>query len=142
MKEETELNEKDFEEEINVKISNEAFKARELHCDNCNKKMNQVFLDVDIPNTQLTIHIKAFRCEKCKKEYLSGEQAEKLDRALAISKTIEKKGVIYERAGNFDGSNVFVRFPAQLIKDENVKAEIIPISATEYFVHFKKNRTE
>lgn len=133
-----ELTKEDFEEEIKVKVSEEAFKAKELHCDNCNKKMAKVFLDVALPNTSLIIHLEVFRCEKCGKEYLSGEQAEKLDRALAITKVIAKKGMVYERAGNFDGSNVFVRFPAQMIKGRKIKAEIMPLSPTEFFVHFKK----
>jgi len=133
-----EVSAEDFEEEVKFEIDEEAFKTKELHCDNCNKKMAKVSLDVDIPDTSLTIHLEVFRCEKCGKEYLSGEQAEKLDRALAVSKAIERKGIVYERAGNFDGSNVFVRFPAQMIKDKDVKAEIIPISSTEYFVYFKK----
>ena len=137
---EEELSEKDFEEEIKVQISKGAFKSNELHCDNCNKKMDKIFIDTEIPNTSLTIHLEAFRCEKCKKEYLNGDQADKLDRALAISKAIDKKGIIYERAGNFDGSNVFVRFPAQMIKGNNIKAEILPISTTEFFVHFKKKK--
>lgn len=138
MKEEIELAPEDFEEEIEVKIDNSAFKSEDLHCSNCNKKMSKVDLNIKIPDTSLTLHITSFRCKECDKEYLNGDQAEKLDRALAIAKVIEGKGTIYERAGNFDGSNVFVRFPAQMIKGDNVKAEIIPLSPTEFFVHFKK----
>jgi len=135
---EEELKPEDFEEEVDVKISKEAFRAKELHCDNCDRKMIKVSLDVEIPETFLIAHLEAFRCEKCGKEYLSGEQAEKLDRALAVTKVIAKKGIVYERAGNFDGSNVFVRFPAQLIKGEKIKADIMPLSPTEFFVCFKK----
>ena len=135
---EEELIEEDLEEEADFEIDKDAFKAKALHCDNCNKNMDKVSLDVDIPDTSLTIHLEVFRCKKCRREYLNGEQAEKLDRALSISKAMTKKGVVYERAGNFDGSNVFVRFPAQMIKDKEVRADIIPISPTEYFVHFKK----
>lgn len=135
---EEELSEEDLDEEIDVEIDREAFKAKELHCDNCNRKMKKDSLDIEIPEISLTIHLEAFRCEKCGKEYLSGEQAKKLDRALAIANVIARRGIVYERAGNFDGSNVFVRFPAQMIKGNKIKAEIIPISATEFFVNFKK----
>ena len=138
MEEETDLTPEDFEEEIKVEIDNSAFKSEDLHCSNCNKKMSKVDLNIDIPNTSLTLNLIAFRCRECSKEYLNGDQAEKLDRALAIAKAIERKGIIYERAGNFDGSNVFVRFPAQMIKGNNTKAEIIPLSPTEFFVYFKK----
>ena len=138
MTEEIELKPEDFEEEVNFELDEEAFKVKELHCDNCNKKMEKVSLDVDIPDTSLSIHLEAFRCSKCGKEYLSSEQAEKLDRALTVTKVIARKGVVYERAGNFDGSNVFVRFPAQMIKGGNIKAEIMPISPMEYLVHFRK----
>ena len=137
---EEELSEKDFEEEIKVQISKDAFKSKEFYCENCDKKMDKIFVNAEIPNTLLTIHLEVFRCEKCKKEYLNGDQANKLDRALAISKAIDKKGIVYERSGNFDGSNIFVRFPAQLIKGKNIKAEIFPVSSTEFFVHFKKQK--
>ncbi len=125
-----------------IEISKDAFKSKDLHCNNCNKKMTKVSLDVDIPETSLTIHLEAFRCEKCGKEYLSGEQAKKLDRTLAIANVISKKGIVYERSGNFDGSNIFVRFPAQMIKGDDIKAEIIPLSPTEFFVNFKKKETK
>jgi len=132
-----ELTPEDFEQEVKFEISKDAFEAKELYCDNCNKKMDEVFIDVEIPGTSLRVRLEAFRCKKCGKEYLNGEQAKKLDRALAVSKAIEKKGIVYERAGNFDGSNVFVRFPAQVIKGNNVRAEIMPISSTEFIVNFK-----
>lgn len=135
---EEKLTVEDFEEEIGVKIDKQAFRAKKLYCDSCNRKMDEFLLDVEIPDTQLTIHAKVFRCGKCGREYLNGEQAKKIDRALAISKAITKQGFIYERAGNFDGSNIFVRFPAHMIKGGNVTAEIIPLSPTEFFIHFKK----
>src|SRR3989344_2954593 len=138
MTEENELMPEDLEEEVNLELDEEAFNSKELHCSNCNEKMGKVSLDVDIPDTSLSIHLEVFRCGECGKEYLSGEQAEKLDRALAVTKAITRKGIMYERAGNFDGSHVFVRFPAQMIKGKNIKAEIMPISSMEYLVNFKK----
>lgn len=135
---EDELKTEDFEEEVNFEIDKKAFEAKELYCENCDNKMNKVSVEIDIPETYLTAHLDAFRCNKCKKEFLNGEQASKLDRALAVSKAINKKGFVYERSGNFDGSNLFVRFPAHMIKGENIKAEIMPISPTEFFVNFKK----
>ncbi len=133
-----ELSPEDFEQEIKVKIDKEAFGAQRLHCDRCNKKMDKVSLNIDIPDTSLSIHLDVFKCKKCGREYLSGEQSKNLDRALSISKIIAKKGFVYERAGNFDGSNVFVRFPAQMIKERGIKAEIMPLSSNEFFVEFKK----
>jgi len=136
----SELTKEDFEEEVEFEIDKDSFEAKELNCDNCNKKMDNVSIGIDIPDTSLTVHLDAFRCNKCGKEHLNGEQASKLDRALAISKAINKKGFVYERSGNFDGSNIFVRFPAHMIKGENMKAEIMPISPTEFFVNFKKQK--
>ena len=135
---EEELSFEDLKEEIEAKIDKKAFKSKELHCNNCNKKMKITNLEVEIPNTSLLMKLEVFQCEKCEKQYLNGEQAQKLDRALSISNVIDRKGIVYERAGNFDGSNVFVRFPAQMIKDKEVNAEIMPISSNEFFVYFKK----
>jgi len=132
------LNPEDFEREVKVKIRKDAFRAKLLHC-SCGAKMKKTFIDLDIPNTDLTIHLEAFRCNKCKKEYLNGEQAKKLDRAVAIGNALSENGLSYERAGNFDGYNIFVRFPAQVLTVQGkVKAEIRPISTTDFFVHFKK----
>ncbi len=126
------------EEEVDVKIDKNSFDDKIIHCDKCEEIMEKKDLEIEIPNSSLLMKIEVFECKKCKKQYLNGEQADKLDRALSIGKVIERKGMKYERAGNFDGNNVFVRFPAQMIKEKNVNAEIHPISQNEFFVFFKK----
>lgn len=134
------LKQEDLEEEVKIKVSKNAFKT-ELHCDECNIKMKKVVLDMDIPDSSITIHFEAFKCPKCEKEYLNGEQAEKLDEILVINKIVTERAPVYERAGNFDGHNWFVRFPSQLTKNygRHVKTEIKQLSATDFLVHFKKS---
>jgi len=122
-------------EEVNIKVSKDANNS-ELHC--CNKKMKKVLLEMEIPNSPYCVRFEAFKCSKCGKEFLNSEQAEKLDKILMANKIISDDTVVYERAGNFDGNNYFVRFPTQLTKHfkNKVKAEIRPLSNTDFLVHF------
>lgn len=135
---EEEIKFEDFEEEIEVKIDKNAFNDKTLHCDKCDELMDKKFLEIEIPNSSLLMKVEIYECKNCQKQFLNSDQADKLDRALSIGKVIERKGLKYERAGNFDGNNVFVRFPAQMIKEKNVNAEILPISQNEFFVFFKR----
>lgn len=136
------IEEKETGEEIKIKISKEAFKAKKLYCDECDLAMKTVKIDIDTPNIPLTIHLEAFKCPKCGKEYLNSKQAKKMDKALMIGKIISEKDLVYERAINYDKSNYFVRFPALFTKGftKHSKAEIKPLSSTDFLIHIKKEK--
>ncbi len=128
----------DIEEEVKISVASRAFKNNDIHCDSCGKLLGKANLDIELPDTSLTVKLQAFRCDKCGTQYLDGCQASQLDRALALAKAIKRKGIVYKRSGNFDGSNVFVRFPAQLIKGSRRQAHIMPLSSNEFLVSFER----
>ncbi len=128
----------DIEEEVKISVASSAFKNNDIHCDSCGKLLGKAHLDIELPDTSLVVRLQVFRCDECETQYLNGCQANQLDRALALAKAITRKGIVYERSGNFDGSNVFVRFPAQLIKGSRTQAHIMPLSASEFLVSFER----
>ena len=129
----------DIEKEVKINVASRAFTNNEIHCDSCGKQLGKVHLDIEIPDTSLVVKLQVFRCGKCGTQYLNGCQGSQLDRALALAKAIKRKGIVYERSGNFDGSNVFVRFPAQLIKGRRTRAHIMAFSSNEFLVSFENS---
>ena len=135
------LKQKDIEEkEIKIKIAKGAFKGP-IHCQRCKIRMKKAYMDMDIPDGEITIHMEAYKCPKCGRERLSGDQAEKLDYFMAMVDAIKNRTKFkFRRAMNFDGHNWFVRFPNELTSDwkKKVESDIIPLTASDYLVHLHK----
>ena len=72
---------KDLEklEEVKAEINEESFKVVEGICPNCNLKMEKFIENKNLLDGAITFHIIKFRCEKCNKEFLDIEQAQKYD---------------------------------------------------------------
>ena len=83
-----ELNEEELNklEEINVEIDENSFEVSDGVCPECDKKMSKYIANFDLFDGALTFHIIKFRCDKCKKEYLDMNEAEKYDFYLLIKK--------------------------------------------------------
>src|SRR3989344_5254249 len=100
--------------------------------------MVKVITDFDIPGGEITLHLEAYRCPKCDREYLSGDQAEKFDNMLILIDAIRHRSKFkFERAANYDGKNWFIRFPNDITKnwDKNKVTDIIPITNEDFFIH-------
>ena len=126
--------------EVKIKISKKAFKGP-LHCPDCNIKMEKIITDMDLPENEVTLHLKAYKCPKCHRERLSGDQAERFDKLMLMMDIMKKNFLFkFERATNFDGKNWFIRFPIEITKTWNKKmiANITPLSQKDFFIHFKK----
>ena len=130
----------DLEEgEIEVDIDKDAFKGP-LVCAECNKKMQKTIINLNLPGKAITLHLEAYRCIKCNKEYLSGDQAEKFDNMLVLIDALKQQPKFkFERAANYDGKNWFIRFPSDLTKKWNKQmiTDIIPITNRDFFIHIK-----
>lgn len=137
------LKPEDLEEgELKIELTEDAFEAP-LTCTSCNKKMEKVMIDFELPGREITMHLEAYRCKKCRKEYLSGQQAEKFDAMLSILDAMKQQAKIkFERAANFDGKNWFIRFPSDLTKswDKHMETEIIPITQKDFLIHLKRDK--
>jgi len=130
------------EDEIEFEIDKGALKGP-LTCTKCNKKMEKTIVDFDLPGMAITLHLEAYKCLKCNKEYLSGDQAEKFDNMLILMDVLKKQPKIkFERAANYDGKNWFVRFPNDLTKtwDKTMITDIIPITNKDFFIHIKNKK--
>jgi len=75
-----------FQEVEDVEIDEDSFKVSEGICQYCNEKMNKVIENKNMFDGALTFHIIKYRCQKCKKEYMDLEQAEKYDLYLSLEK--------------------------------------------------------
>lgn len=134
------ITEKDIGEEVKFTFGKKAFESEKIYCSECKIRTKKVEVEMSIPKTPLSVRLNTFRCPKCGKEYLNFKEAEKLDKVLVINSIIEKHGVSYIRALNFDGDNIFVRFPTELTRgvDKKSKAEITPLSLNEFLIKIQK----
>ncbi len=134
------ISEKDIGKEVKFTFSKNAFDSEKTYCEECDVRARKVEVEMTIPKTFLSIRLKVFRCPKCNKEYLNFKEAEKLDKLLVLNNMIEKQGVSYTRALNFDGDNIFIRFPTELTRgfDKKSKAEIMPLSMNEFLIKIEK----
>lgn len=133
----------DLEEgEVKLEIEKDAFESIPT-CTKCNKGVEKTIVDFDLPGRELTLHLEAYRCKKCHKEFLSGKQAEKFDAMLSLLDAIQHKAKIkFERAANFDGKSWFIRFPSDLTKDwhRKIETDIIPITQSDFFVRIRRDK--
>ena len=82
------LNEEELDklEEVNIKIDENSFEVSEGICPECNEKMSKYIANFNLFDGALTFHLIKFRCDKCKKEYLDMNEAEKYDFYLLMKK--------------------------------------------------------
>jgi len=127
---------------VKIELAEDAFEAP-LTCAKCNKKMEKVLTDFELPGREITLHLEAYRCKKCHRELFSGQQAEKFDALLTLVDAMKQQAKVkFERAANLDGKNWFIRFPSDLTKSWNkqMETEIIPITQRDFFIHLKRNK--
>lgn len=140
---ESEMENLDIEglEEVHFTFDKDAFKAKEFHCDVCKRKMNLVNTEIEIPNTSIIVKLKAFKCDKCKKEYLNFEEADKLGKALQISKLMDGSSYKITRALSFDGNNYLFRIPVEIARNLGKKphVDMIPLSSQDFIIHLEKD---
>lgn len=135
-----EIKEEDLLEEVKeFSIASDAFSGP-LLCTSCDQSMSKVKIDVKLPDQSLTLHVDAWRCSKCGKEYLSGEQAKKMDLLLEVNKLLGNNTQTFNQTLSYDGRNFFIPFPAEVTKSwgEGIQGEIKALSATDFFVHVYK----
>ena len=67
-------------EEIELEYKPET--AVENICIQCGKKMIERKRDIDVPGEEVTIHVKEFYCQNCKKSILGSAEAKRLSEVL------------------------------------------------------------
>ena len=118
----------------------EAFRAKLLHCDICNRTLKQTNTEMTLPDSFLSVRLKIFKCVKCNKDYLNFEEARKLDRALIISRLMKYDSYKIRKSLSFDGDNYIFRIPVDITRSlgKNPHADIVPLSSRELLIHFDK----
>jgi RNase P subunit RPR2 len=76
--------------EEKLEIDREAFDVNEGICKDCNEKLTKIVENRSMLDGAVTFHIIKLRCEKCGKEYLDLDQAEKYDFLLTLEKATKK----------------------------------------------------
>jgi transposase-like protein len=76
----------EFEEVKSAKIDTDSLKVSEGACPECNEKMDKIIENKNLFDGALTFHIIKYKCQKCNKEYMDLEQAEKYDLYLSLKK--------------------------------------------------------
>lgn len=128
------------DKDIRIKISRKAFRGP-IKCHRCKIKMKKVYTDMDIPNGDITVHLVAYKCPRCGRESLNGDQAEKLDYFMSLVDALKNKSRFkFKRAMNFDGHNWFVRFPSELTQNwrKKIETDIIPLTSSNYLIRLAR----
>ncbi|MBI2543221.1 MAG: hypothetical protein HYW24_03485 [Candidatus Aenigmarchaeota archaeon] len=77
-------------EEVEMKLTESAFRVDRAVCPHCNLKMHKTIENKSLFEGALTFHIIKLKCEKCSREYMDLEQAQVYDLFLAVRKLKEK----------------------------------------------------
>lgn len=135
MKNKTEsIKEEDIIGEVKFKIDKDAFKGP-FTC--CSMKAGKIKKRMSIKGTEFSYEV--WKCDKCKKEFLDTEQAQRLEKVWIIEKILDEKLISLDRAVNYDGKTFFVRFPVEITKKwhKGAQANIKLLSPEEFLIKIK-----
>tara|TARA_Y100000310_G_scaffold342400_1_gene445515 strand:+ start:537 stop:845 length:309 start_codon:yes stop_codon:yes gene_type:complete len=77
-------------EEVDISIDKESFEVNEGICKDCNEKLTKIVENNSILQGTITFHIIKLKCDKCGKEYLDLDQAEKYDFLLSLKEAVKQ----------------------------------------------------
>ena len=128
-------------ETVRFTFHKDAFRAKEMYCDGCSKKMHLEQAVITLPDGFLSITLNVFKCSKCRKEYLNFEEARKLGHALALSRAMRQEGYKIRKSLSFDGDNYVFRIPADMARTlgKRPHADMIPLSSKDLLIHLEKD---
>lgn len=90
MEEKMSLMELEKLKEIKIELDKTAFEVNNGICKKCKNKLVKIVENRNVLDGSMTFHIIKLRCEKCGKEYLDLDQAEKYDLLLALEKAMKQ----------------------------------------------------
>lgn len=106
-------------EEIELEYKPET--AIENICIHCGKKMIERKRDVDVPGEEITIHVKEYYCQNCKKSILGSVEAKRLSDVLVGLLGVRGGGVVERDTEVYkDKAGYFVRIPVELVESLDV----------------------
>lgn len=122
-------------EDVKVTFGKDAFTPKVSYCGTDGAKMKKVNIEMPV-SEYIKVSLNIFRCPKCKKERLGLDEAEKLDKALVMSRLIsDNHSFSFKRKLSFDGDNYIFRLPSELTKGKRPKeVEVIPLESKEALI--------
>lgn len=106
-------------EEIELEYEPET--AIENICIHCGKKMIERKRDIDVPGEEVTIHVKEYYCQNCKKSILGSAEAKRLSKVLVGLLGVRGGGGV-ERDTEVckDKEGYFVKIPDEIARSLDV----------------------
>ena len=128
------IREEDLVEEVKFEIDKNAFSGP-FKCHGMRTRLISKKIDVN----GNVFPYSAWKCRKCKKEFLDSDQAKKLEAIWTIEKMLKGNILSMKRSINYDGKMFFLRFPKELTKEwkKGQYADIKFIDANKFIVEVK-----
>ena len=106
-----------MEEGEQIELEYEPETAIENICIHCGKKMIERKRDIDVPGEEITIHVKEYYCQNCKKSILGSAEAKRLSEVLVGLLRVRGGGVVERDTEVYkDKEGYFLRIPVELVK--------------------------
>ncbi len=103
-----------LEEGEEIELGYRPESAIESICIVCGKEMIERKRDIDVPGEEITIHIKEYYCQKCKRSMLGSADAKRLSEVLVGLLEVRGGGVIARDTEVYkDKEGYFVRIPVE-----------------------------
>ena len=77
-------------EEVKIEVDKNPFEVNSGICKRCKEKMVKIVENRNVLDGTITFHIIKLKCEKCGKEYLDLDQAEKYDFLITLEKAMKQ----------------------------------------------------
>ena len=110
-----------MEEGEQIELEYEPETAIENICIHCGKKMIERKRDIDVPGEEITIHVKEYYCQNCKKSILGSAEAKRLSEVLVGLLRVRGGGVVERDTEVYkDKEGYFLRIPVELVESLDV----------------------
>jgi hypothetical protein len=110
-----------MEEGEQIELEYEPETAIESICIHCGKKMIERKRDIDVPGEEITIHVKEYYCQNCKKSILGSAEAKRLSEVLVGLLGVRGGGVVERDTEVYkDKEGYFLKIPVELVESLDV----------------------
>jgi hypothetical protein len=111
-----------LEEREEIELDYKPETAIENICIQCGEKMIERKRDIDVPGEEITIHVKEYYCQNCKKSILGYAEAKRLSEVLVGLLGVRDGGVVERDTEVYkDKEGYFMRIPVELVESLDVQ---------------------
>ena len=107
-------------EEVELEYKPEP-EAIENICIQCGERLIERRRDIDVPGEEITIHIKEYYCQKCKKSRIGAAESKRLSEVLVRLLSARSEGVLERNTKmHRDKEGYFVRIPMEIVQSLDI----------------------